>query len=75
MGKAPDRRPLNERLWAKIEKTDTCWNWTGCNKANGYGYIIAYGKSVRVHRLVYELLVAPIPEGMQIDHLCRTVPA
>lgn len=26
---------------------------------------------LRVHRVVYELLVGPIPEGLQLDHLCR----
>jgi hypothetical protein len=36
----------------------------------GYGKV---GKPTRIaHRVAYELVVGPIPEGLQIDHLCRT---
>ena len=50
-----------------------CWIWTGARQTNGYGSacIPGTGRSALAHRLVYELLVAPIPEGLQIDHLCR----
>lgn len=44
-----------------------CWEWDGRLNADGYGMI---GQQ-RVHRVVYELLVGPIPEGLTIDHLCR----
>lgn len=43
-----------------------CWEWGG-RICNGYGY--SAGK--RAHRLVYELLVGLIPEGLVLDHLCR----
>lgn len=44
-----------------------CWLWTGSLNAAGYG---KHGKKV-AHRVVYELLVGPIPPGLQMDHLCR----
>lgn len=50
----------------KVDKTDTCWNWTGYLNL-GYGVF----KSKRAHRVAYEHLVGPIPEGLVIDHLCR----
>lgn len=67
-------RPIEERFWAKVEKTDTCWLWTGARVHNGYGTLgrgRAGSGEVRVHRLAYELLIGPIPEGAQIDHRCH----
>jgi len=39
--------------------------------ANGYGKVNIDGKAKLAHRVVYEALVGPIPEGLQLDHLCR----
>ena len=64
---------LYQRFWAKVNKTDTCWLWTASTR-NGYGQIGAggrFGKNLSAHRVAYEMLVGPIPEGLQIDHLCR----
>lgn len=67
---------------SRIDKTPgqgpngDCWFWTGTiNSANGYGYISwnARNKSrsqIRAHRVVYELLVGPIPEGLILMHSC-----
>jgi hypothetical protein len=61
-----------ERFWAKVNKTDTCWLWTACKKADGYGQIgVGGGKLKSAHRLSYEMHVGPIPPGLVIDHLCR----
>jgi len=62
--------PLDVRIWEKIEKTDDCWLWTGA-LSSGYGVVGYEGRHLRVHRVVYELLVGPIPEGLTLDHLCR----
>jgi len=69
----PVKRPLVERLFARISITPSCWLWTGSVVRGGYGTItIGIGKKQRVvHRIVYELFVGPIPEGLQLDHLCR----
>jgi len=49
-----------------------CWLWTGCGNSSGYGQKnISPGRKVVAHRLVFELLVAPVPLGMQLDHRCR----
>ncbi len=58
------------RLWTRVEKTETCWLWTG-HKVSGYAMLSVSGKSTYAHRFAYELLVGPIPEGLQLDHLCR----
>jgi len=71
--------PLETRLFAKIDAAGPCWLWTG-GTAGGtpgdrYGYIgpgrRGSGPMLRVHRVVWELLVGPIPEGLELDHLCR----
>lgn len=73
MGTIP--RPAAERFWAKVNKTETCWLWTGCSASKwGHGKFMDRGKNWKAHRWAYEALVGPIPEGLTLDHLCR-VPA
>jgi len=63
--------PAADRFWAKVDKSDTCWTWTGSRNGRGYGlFMVAPGSCVRAHRFAYELLVGPIPDGLQLDHLC-----
>ncbi len=64
-------RPLKERFWEKINKTETCWLWTGHIRKNGYVCIsIAQGKSEYIHRLSYEWHRGKIPEGFDVCHSC-----
>lgn len=62
-----------ERFWSKVEKTDGCWLWMAGRNAAGYGHFGGQelSTSVRAHRIAYELLVGPIPDGLTLDHLCR----
>lgn len=61
-----------ERFWKKVRKTKTCWLWTAMKDQNGYGRTRYKGRpSVPAHRVAYELEVGPIPEGLELDHLCR----
>ena len=51
-----------------------CIIWTGCRSADGYGKIHRGkrpGYHTSPHRLAYEEAYGPIPEGLQIDHLCK----
>lgn len=59
-----------EWAWVRVSKTPDCWNWIGASD-NGYGTYTVRGRTVRAHRFVYELLVGPIPAGLELDHLCR----
>src|SRR2546426_1120746 len=65
------RISLEERFWVKVEKTPTCWNWTGSGNMKGYGKFEANGKLHLAHRIAYTLMKGTIPEGLTIDHLCR----
>lgn len=61
------------KLWANVEIDDApaCWPWTGGIRQSGYGRLHLRGAMPYAHRLVYEILVGPIADGLQIDHLCR----
>jgi hypothetical protein len=48
-----------------------CWHWSGAWNDGGYGNLTWRGRDYRAHRLVYTLLVGPIPKGLELDHLCR----
>lgn len=60
------RWPVLDRILARLLIGDGCWLWPG-STASGYGHL----RGTLVHRAVYEGLRGPIPEGMQLDHLCR----
>lgn len=49
-----------------------CWIWLGHQRQGGYGYREWRGAKVLAHRWSYELLVGPVPEGLELDHLCNT---
>lgn len=66
-------------FWSKVDKRsdDECWPWNGprnnprSGAPSGYGRIYIRRKINQAHRLSYELVHGPIPEGLVIDHLCR----
>lgn len=60
-----------ERFWSNVEKTGTCWLWAGSKTQGGYGQARFGGRTAGAHRIAYTLLVGPIPNGLEIDHLCR----
>jgi len=66
---------LPERIWKLTKRTPNgCWEWRGKIHRNGYGVVSVNNKQQRAHRVVYELLVEPIPGGLVLDHLCRNPP-
>ena len=60
-------------MWQRIVVVESCWEWVGEMGVFGYGYACIQGTHKRVfaHRAMYELLRGPIPDGMDLDHLCR----
>jgi hypothetical protein len=72
------RVEILKRLFDKRERTDdpaSCWLWVGSTNAppKDYARLHAVGlKRTGAHRVAYELFVGPIPDGLDLDHLCRT---
>ncbi|MDQ3573658.1 MAG: HNH endonuclease [Actinomycetota bacterium] len=68
----PNPPTPSERFFAKVEKTPTCWLWTASLDGCGYGLFRPSSKrTVRAHRWAYEHIVGAIPDGLELDHLCR----
>lgn len=65
---------IEERFFDKVNKTDSCWLWTGSLTSRGYGSIGVDGKNVSAHRLSYMLFNGDIPDGFVVCHSCD-VPA
>lgn len=71
---------IEQRFWSKVDKNGPipdydpklgkCWIWTA-GKSLGYGFFNSRFTQVRAHRVSYEWLVGPIPDGLVIDHLCH----
>ncbi len=60
----PDALPLAQRY--RVNPITGCWIFLGSRDADGYGRV----GSVVAHRVFYEAFVGPIPDGLQLDHLC-----
>lgn len=58
------------RFWTKVEDTRTCWNWRSSFSRNGYGVFGFKGKSLKAHRVAYELVNGKIPQGLNVLHTC-----
>lgn len=70
--------PIDVRLLRRRHITESgCWEYLGARSERGYGNISVGSvldgtRQVRkVHCVAYEFWVGPVPEGLELDHLCR----
>lgn len=70
MPRAIDWTPLEVQSRILLSESG-CWQWRGPLQRDGYALIAHRGRQVTAHRFVYELLVAPIEDGLTLDHLCH----
>ena len=65
-------KSLDERFFAKVVAgPNCCWIWAGALDSGGYGQFRVGPKTVRSHRWSYEYAHGSIPDGMELDHICR----
>lgn len=77
------RGTVTERFWGRVNKDGPipgyaphlgrCWIWTSSLDTKGYGNFTVHGKSHRAHRWSYEDTIGPIPDELDLDHLCRVI--
>lgn len=73
-GEAANRRSVTKGdMWSKVDRNGPggCWIWTASTDQKGYGRITRNNRKHSAHRYMYKLLVGPIPDGLELDHLCR----
>jgi hypothetical protein len=65
-------KPMIERFWPKVNKTESCWLWLGAKDLDGYGFIKRRdGAQIRAHRFIYENENnCSLLRGTQIMHKC-----
>lgn len=66
--------PILERIEKRTVINGDCVEWTGYTCEYGYGKIGYKGRTLRVHKLYYELVVGEIAPGLELDHLCGNKP-
>ena len=58
------------KFWSRVEKTDTCWLWTGAKSTRGYGALRVNGKPKGTHRISLEIhLGRAIKKGLVVGHM------
>lgn len=71
MPKIANIETLKHRLLSSFNKKGDCWIWNKSLTCWGYGQTTYKHKPYSAHRLMYMTFVGPIPEGLELDHLCR----
>jgi hypothetical protein len=65
-------REYAERFWARVDKGQECWLWTG-KVAFGYGtFHPSRTYHAQAHRFSFELAFGPILDGLTVEHRCHT---
>jgi len=57
--------------WAHVDVGDwqDCWLWTAATSGNGYGHLRVDDRMRPAHRVGFELVNGPIPDGLELDHV------
>lgn len=68
----PPKKTAEQRYWDRVTKRDKgCWVWNSRLASNGYGRVKIDGIDMAAHRVSYEWIVGEVPDGLELDHLCR----
>ncbi|MGQ5576033.1 HNH endonuclease signature motif containing protein [Streptomyces sp. ECR3.8] len=69
--RGPGGQTLAQRILRLTDRSSECWLWLSRKNPKGYGQMTVDGHPRSAHRVSYEAFVGPIPDGLEIDHLCR----
>lgn len=68
VARGPKPRLVEERFWAKVDKTDTCWLWAAALNPKGYGKFNTGKGMALAHRVSYQWVYGTLPRGAVLDH-------
>jgi hypothetical protein len=69
---APLTRLADVLLWVD-EVEDGHWQWCQAHRrTDGYAVVTIGGRTEPLHRYLYECLIGPVPDGMELDHTCHS---
>ena len=59
-------------FWQRVDKCSEsdCWRWLRGHSSSGYGAMKVNGRQTGAHRIAYELVYGPIPDGKLVCHKC-----
>ena len=63
-----------DRFWSKVDKSGDCWEWKAYRDKDGYGNISIDNKTIRAHRVSWELENGKINGELQCLHKCDNPP-
>jgi len=77
-GTTDSSRTPEQRFWPRVDKNGPlhptlgrCWVWTGDTSSSGYGRFYLLGRQMASHVVSWWWANGPVPEGLELDHLCR----
>lgn len=71
------RRQSADKFWARVEQGDGCWEWRGSKHSKSrwpYGYVQWDGRVQGAHRVAWQIVNGPIPDGLLVLHHCDYPP-
>lgn len=69
-----ERPTLSQVFWSHVRKGSGCWEWVGATDKDGYGKLKSGGRTLRAHRVSWQIHRGPIPAGMAVCHECDNPP-
>ncbi len=67
-------RPIADRFWGKVRKSENCWVWTRGRCIDGYGKFWVVDRTIRAHRASWKIHYGRVPDGLQVLHRCDNPP-
>ena len=67
-------RSRDGSFWNKVDASGDCWLWTAGRFATGYGAYWQAGRTLKAHRVAYELLIGSLGVGDFVLHHCDNPP-
>jgi hypothetical protein len=67
--RAQRNKSFDERFWEKVDKSGSCWLWTGCKDKDGYGFFRDKGKNLKAHRVSLAMRLMRPLRGLAL-HSC-----